>query len=104
MKKRDTCRENGGNCIGCDYYRSAYYPHAYCALLGSGTGRARTGEERQEDHGKIKEEKMDIKIKKYLSEIGKKGGSRSTEAKRRAARENGKKGGRPKSDTKEKIF
>jgi len=32
----------------------------------------------------------------WMSELGREGGKRSTEAKRKAARENGKKGGRPK--------
>ncbi len=39
---------------------------------------------------------MDKTIKKYLSEIGKRGGSRATEKQKAAARENGKLGGRPK--------
>lgn len=33
--------------------------------------------------------------KKWMSEMGKRGGSASTKAKRKASRENGKKGGRP---------
>jgi general stress protein YciG len=36
------------------------------------------------------------KLKKHLSDIGKKGGSKSTPAKILAAMANGKKGGRPK--------
>jgi general stress protein YciG len=36
------------------------------------------------------------KLKKHLSEIGKKGGSKSTPAKIIAAMANGKKGGRPR--------
>ena len=35
-------------------------------------------------------------LQKHLVEIGKKGGSSTSEAKARAAAENGKKGGRPK--------
>jgi general stress protein YciG len=35
-------------------------------------------------------------LQKHLVEIGKKGGSATSEAKARAAAENGKKGGRPK--------
>jgi len=40
--------------------------------------------------------KMNNEIKTYLSEIGKKGGSKKTDKKINAARENGKKGGRPR--------
>ena len=36
------------------------------------------------------------KIREYFSQLGKKGGSSSSEAKRLACIENGKKGGRPK--------
>lgn len=36
--------------------------------------------------------------KKWMAEIGRRGGSASTEATRRASRENGKKGGRPSKD------
>lgn len=40
---------------------------------------------------------MQNSVRKYLSEIGKKGGLVSSEAKAKAVRENGKLGGRPKS-------
>ena len=36
------------------------------------------------------------KVKKFLSDIGKKGGSQKTEKKKKASRENAKKGGWPK--------
>ncbi len=39
---------------------------------------------------------MGIEIKKYLAEIGKKGGSSKSRRKTHASRINGKKGGRPK--------
>lgn len=39
---------------------------------------------------------MDSKVKTYLSQIGRLGGQAVTEAKVQAARENGKRGGRPK--------
>ena len=39
-------------------------------------------------------------IREFLSNAGKKGGSVKSEAKARASRENGKKGGRPKQQTK----
>lgn len=43
-------------------------------------------------------------ISKYLAELGKKGGSSKSEAKVKASRENGKKGGRPVgSKNKKKI-
>jgi len=41
---------------------------------------------------------MDKKIKKYLSEIGKKGGSSKSKKKSQSSRVNGKLGGRPKKD------
>ena len=40
---------------------------------------------------------MDKKTKKYLEEIGRKGGQVKSEKKARAARLNGMKGGRPKT-------
>ena len=40
-------------------------------------------------------------IKEFLSKAGKKGGSVKSEAKTEAARENGKKGGRPRKGGKE---
>ena len=39
---------------------------------------------------------MDENIKKYLSEIGRKGGRAKTEKKAKASAANGKKGGRPR--------
>ena len=39
---------------------------------------------------------MSKQLKKYFSELGKKGGSVKSERKAHASRENGKKGGRPK--------
>jgi hypothetical protein len=39
-------------------------------------------------------------IKKYLTKIGRKGGSVKSEAKAEAARRNGKKGGRPRKEGK----
>jgi len=41
---------------------------------------------------------MNTAIKKYLSEIGRRGGSAKTEAQKNAARINGKLGGRPKKN------
>jgi hypothetical protein len=35
-------------------------------------------------------------VRKYLSQLGKKGGAVASEAQKAAARENGKKGGRPR--------
>jgi general stress protein YciG len=43
---------------------------------------------------------MNKRVQQYLSEIGKKGGEAKTPAKKRASRENGKKGGRPRKDGK----
>lgn len=40
--------------------------------------------------------KIDSAVSKYLSRIGRRGGSASSEAKIAAARENGKLGGRPR--------
>ena len=46
---------------------------------------------------------MNKTVKKYLAEIGRKGGSVTSEAKAEAARRNGAKGGRPrKSKTKKR--
>ncbi len=39
---------------------------------------------------------MNSAVKKWLAEIGAKGGAVASEAQKAAARENGKKGGRPK--------
>jgi general stress protein YciG len=39
---------------------------------------------------------MNKAVKKYLAEIGRQGGSSTSKAKAEAARENGKKGGRPR--------
>jgi len=39
---------------------------------------------------------MNKKIKEYLASIGAKGGSVSSEAKKKASSENGKRGGRPR--------
>jgi general stress protein YciG len=44
---------------------------------------------------------MNHAVKKFLSEIGKKGGSVTSKAKAEAARKNGKKGGRPKKEGKQ---
>jgi len=44
---------------------------------------------------------MNNAVKKYLAEIGKKGGSATSAAKAAAARKNGKKGGRPRKDGKQ---
>jgi general stress protein YciG len=41
-------------------------------------------------------------LSKYFSEIGRKGGNRTSEAKAQAVRNNGKKGGRPKGQFKYK--
>ncbi len=41
---------------------------------------------------------MKKSISNYLSSIGKKGGKAKSDAKARAVRENGKKGGRPKKE------
>jgi hypothetical protein len=41
---------------------------------------------------------MNNAVKKYLAEIGKKGGSAKSKAKAEAARANGKKGGRPRKE------
>ena len=41
-------------------------------------------------------EKMQDEIKNYLAAIGRRGGKNKSKEKTRAARENGKKGGRPK--------
>jgi hypothetical protein len=43
---------------------------------------------------------MDETIKKYLATIGRKGGVSASKAKADAARENGKRGGRPKKEGK----
>jgi hypothetical protein len=43
---------------------------------------------------------MNDAVKKYLAEIGRKGGSVTSKAKAAAARKNGKRGGRPKKDGK----
>jgi general stress protein YciG len=40
--------------------------------------------------------KIDPMLSKYLSKIGRKGGTVSSKRKAQAARENGKRGGRPK--------
>lgn len=40
---------------------------------------------------------MDEKVKEYLGEIGKKGGQAKTKVKVTASRNNGRKGGRPKT-------
>jgi general stress protein YciG len=42
-------------------------------------------------------------IKEFLSNAGKKGGSVKSEAKAKAARENGKKGGRPRKGGTENV-
>ena len=39
---------------------------------------------------------MKKEISKYLSEIGKKGGAKTSESKKKSSAENGKKGGRPR--------
>lgn len=41
---------------------------------------------------------LDKAIREYLASLGKKGGSSTSKAKAKAARENGKKGGRPRKD------
>jgi general stress protein YciG len=41
---------------------------------------------------------MNDAVKKYLAEIGKKGGSVTSKAKAEAARKNGKRGGRPRKE------
>jgi len=45
---------------------------------------------------------MNKTVKKYLAEIGRKGGSVTSEAKAEAARRNGAKGGRPRKSKTEK--
>jgi hypothetical protein len=41
---------------------------------------------------------MNTAVKKYLAEIGKKGGSAKSQAKAEASRKNGKQGGRPRKE------
>jgi general stress protein YciG len=41
---------------------------------------------------------MNDVVKKYLAEIGKKGGSVTSKAKAEAARKNGRRGGRPRKE------
>jgi hypothetical protein len=43
---------------------------------------------------------MNDAVKKYLAEIGQKGGSVTSKAKAAAARKNGKRGGRPRKEGK----
>jgi hypothetical protein len=47
---------------------------------------------------------MDKVLKKYFAKIGAKGGSVSSEAKKKASSENGKRGGRPRKKKREKGF
>jgi hypothetical protein len=44
---------------------------------------------------------MNPEVSKYLSDIGKLGGAAKSDAKAEAARQNGKRGGRPKKQAKE---